>query len=234
MNDNKLPNVPFNIFTATEDEIDKEAGKRAREKQRVEQELKRFRQHYSDESAHRCPKDAIDSTIEYAKLKAYYDELNTSIIYQEMLITRLKELEPDAETLSGFDILQQIENVLRLRVPCPDWLYKQFNRRFACVATGKAIGFGDEKSFGKFDKKNRADKIRDYSGESLSIFVEIQKRLNEGGMISGNNEDDSVFQIVADECDFGLSASSLKEIYYKIKRDFEFMSTLINRLGERK
>ncbi len=231
MNNNKLPDVPFNIFTATEDEIDKEAGRRFREKQKVEQELKKFRQHYSNDTAPNCPEDAIDSPIGYARLKAYYDELNTSITYQEMLVTQLKKMEAVAEKLSGFDILQQIENVLRLRIPCPDWLYHEFHKRFACVALGEAKGFGDEISFGKL---NRASKSRDYSGKTLSIFEEIQKRLNERALTTENRKEGSVFQRVADECDFSLSESSLREIYYKCREEFEFLSELINQLGERK
>ena len=234
MNNNKLPDVPFNIFTATEDEIDKEAGRRFREKQKVEQELKKFRQHYSNDTAQNCPEDAIDSPIGYARLKTYYDELNTSITYQEMLVAQLKKMEAVAEKLSGFDILQQIENVLRLRIPCPDWLYQEFHKRFACVAEGDAKGFGDKISFGKHDAGNAGSKqsrVKDYTGESYQIFYAAEMLIEKGVPTADNNDTSGVFEQIGQK--FGISASTARKIYDRVKKECPLIDNLINHAGSR-
>ncbi len=234
MSSNKLPEVPFNIFTATEDEIDKEGEKRFREKQKIEQELKKFRQHYNNDTAQNCPEDAIDCPIGYARLKAYYDELNTSITYQEMLVTHLKKMGPNAETLSGFDILQQIENVLRLRVPCPEWLYHEFHKRFACVARGEANGFGDKISFGKHDAGNAGSKpnrVKDYTGQSYQIFYAAEMLIKEGVPTAGNSETHGVFERVGEQ--FGISESTARQTYDRVKKEFTFIDNLINHVGSR-
>jgi hypothetical protein len=239
MMSNLKVDIPFNIFTASENDIDKEACLRKKKMILIEAELKRFEQYYEENIHLQPPENLIDNENEYLKLKEYLKEISTSIFYQEALARHLKQLEKMKENLSGFEILQEVENTLRLRMSCPDWLYYEYRKRFLAVAEGEVNDFGNPKSFGSYPFKNKAHKIRNYTGVNQEVYLLVKKLLEKGKPLTSNKEGKGIFVFVADNCEGAGSPKTVDKIYYRVKdsleekAEFDLFDDFIHKIGNR-